>query len=446
MMTTMSCDESAAEALMLSVLSQAKSLGMDQAEVALQTGHGEDLSIRESAVESVEGQHDQHIALTVYQNQRQASVSLSSLDASDVAAALKSACEAVPLMEPDPYAGLADSDRMVRVWPDLDLWHPWGVSQAHLIDLGSGMEADALAQSQQLSHCEGVSINRYASVYAYANSHGCFARQSGTRHGISLALVAKAGDALQRDSDFTVARCADDLTQAAELVASCVERTLSRLGAKPIPTGHYPVLLDPMIAGRMWGCLLAGISGGNLYRHQSFLCDALGKRVLPDWLTLREEPWLPRALGSAGFDSDGVATLAKDFVKDGVLRQYILGAYAARRLGLPNTGNADGVHNLMVLSQDPISRQALFEKMGSGLYVTEMMGSGVDITTGRMSQGVFGYWVDQGKLQYPVEGVTIAGDLRELFQSIQAVGTDLDHRGNIVTGSVLLSPLMVAGA
>jgi PmbA protein len=334
---------------------------------------------------------------------------------------------------------------MAREFPDLDLWHPWDISPAQAIELALECEAAAFAADSRISNADGTSVNSDIGCTVYGNSHGLIAGHAGTRHSIGCSMIAEIDGQMQRDYWYDYGRRADRLTDAATIGRIAAERTISRLGARSIPTCDVPVIFAAELAGSLFGSLLGAIAGGNQYRNSSFLVGALGQTLFPEWLTLDERPLLPGGLASSAFDGDGLATYAKSFIENGVLTNYMLSTYSGRKLGMPSTANAGGARNVFVTHGDD-NQAALLKKMGRGLLVTELMGQGLNMVTGDYSRGAGGFWVENGEIQFPVQEVTIAGNMRDMFAQIVAVGNDLDRRGSVCTGSVLIERMKVAGS
>ena len=430
------------------VIRRARAAGASQAEVAASIDTGLSVNVRLGEVETVEHTRDRGFGLTVYFGQRKGSASTADLHPDSIQATLDQACAIARYTEEDPAAGLADPARMATQFPDLDLWHPWDIDTARAIELGIAIE-DAGRAHAGISNSDGASVQAGQGVSVYANSHGFVGRERGTRHAISLALIAGDADGMQRDYWYDSARAAGDFISARALGDKAAQRTLARLGARSLSTRQCPVLFAPELARGLIGHLLGAVSGGALYRQASFLLDHVGKPVMPGWLNIMERPQLRRGPGSGSFDAEGVATRDSALIENGVLARYVLGSYSARKLGLESTGNAGGIHNLIVApgsaeqAQDDFA--GLLRRMGTGLLVTELMGQGVSTITGDYSRGAAGFWVEQGEIAYPVEEITIAGNLREMFAGIVAVGTDVDARSSVQVGSILLERLTVAG-
>jgi PmbA protein len=430
------------------VIRRARIAGASQAEVAATIDTGLSVNVRLGEVETVEHTRDRGFGLTVYFGQRKGSASTADLHPDSIQATLDQACAIARHTEADPAAGLADAARMASAFPDLDLWHPWHIDTTQAIELGIAIE-DAGRAHAGISNSDGASVQAGQGLSVYANSHGFVGRERGTRHALSLALIAGDEDAMPRDYWYDSVRAAGDFISAKALGDKAAERTLARLGARGLSTRQCPVLFAPELARGLIGHLLGAISGGSLYRRASFLLDHLGQAVMPAWLNIDERPHLERGQGSAVFDAEGVATRDSTLVEGGVLARYMLGSYSARKLGMESTGNAGGVHNLVVAAGagdgEASDFAGMLRRLGTGLLVTEVMGQGVSIVTGDYSRGAAGFWVENGRIVHPVEGITIAANLRDMFAGIVAVGSDVDLRSHVMTGSILLDRMTVAG-
>jgi PmbA protein len=427
------------------ILAEAKRQGASACEVAVSAGQGLSTTVRQGEVETVEFNRDQGFGITLYVGQRKGSASTSATGSAAIRETVAAALAIAGHASEDECAGLADAALMARELPELDLYHPWSISPEQAVEQALVCEAAAFAADARVNNADGTSLNTHQGCRVYGNSHGFVGGYASTRHSLSCVMIAGGEGQMQRDYWYDVNRQGELLADASEIGRRAALRAVSRLGARPVPTCEVPVLFAAELAGGLFGHLLAAISGGNLYRHSSFLEGALGQRLFPEWLSLDERPHLPRALGSAAFDGDGLATYAKSFVDKGELVSYVLGTYSGRKLGLPSTANSGGVHNLFVSHGDE-DQQALIRRMGRGLLVTELMGQGLNLVTGDYSRGAAGFWVENGEIQFPVQEVTIAGNLRDMFRQIVAVGRDLERRGNICTGSVLIEKMTVAGS
>ncbi|MGA7438482.1 MAG: metalloprotease PmbA [Luteibacter sp.] len=422
---------------------RARAAGATQAEVSASVDVGLNVNVRLGEVETVEHTRDRGFSLTVFFGQRKGSASTADLNPDSIQATIDQACAIARFTEEDPAAGLADADRMATSFPDLDLWHPWDVDVETAIALGIEVE-DGGRAIPGITNSDGSSVSAGQSLSVYANSHGFLGRESGTRHSLSVALIAGDDEGMQRDYWYDSVRDARKFMDAAAIGRKAAERTLSRLDARRLSTRQAPVLFAPEVARSLVGHLLGAVSGGSLYRRSSFLLDHVGKQVLPSWMRIDEKPLIPGGFGSSVFDAEGVATVDSPLIVDGVLSRYILGSYSARKLGLQSTGNAGGVHNLIVANGGD-DFAAMLKKLGTGLLVTEVMGQGVSIITGDYSRGASGFWVENGEIAYPVEEITIAANLRDMYANLVAVGADVDHRSHILTGSWLVENMTIAG-
>lgn len=426
------------------VIRQCQALGASQAEVAVGEDSGLSVNVRMGEVETVERTQDRSVGVTVYFGQRKGSASTADLQPASLASTVEMACAIARHTEADPAAGLADADRMARDLREFDGWHPWALDADRAIALAVEAEAAGRAADARIANSDGAGMHTGESVSVYANSHGFVGAERSTSHSLSLSLIAGSGDGMQRDYWYTSGLSPDDLESPMQVGRRAAERTVARLDPRPIRTGDYPVLFAPEMARSLIGHLLGAISGGALYRRASFLLDHAGKRILPSWMNIVERPHIPRGLRSSAYDAEGVATVDSDIVRDGVLARYLLGSYSARKLGLQSTGNAGGVHNLEV-SANAEGLQAMARGMGCGLLVTELMGQGANTVTGDYSRGAAGFWVENGEIAHPVDELTIAGRMQDIFQSIEAVGADVDRRSHVAVGSILVGRMMVAG-
>lgn len=427
------------------ILAEARRQGASACEVAVSAGQGLSTTVRQGEVETVEFNRDQGFGITLYVGQRKGSASTSATGSEAIRETVAAALAIAKHTSEDECAGLADAALMARELPELDLYHPWSITPEQAVEQALACEAAAFAADTRIKNADGTSLNTHQGCRVYGNSHGFVGGYASTRHSLSCVMIAEGEGQMQRDYWYDVNRQGELLADAKGIGQRAAERAVSRLGARPVPTCEVPVLFAAELAGGLFSHLLAAISGGNLYRQSSFLEGALGQRLFPEWLSLDERPHLPRALGSATFDGDGLATYAKPFVDKGELVSYVLGTYSGRKLGLPSTANSGGVHNLFVTHGDE-DQQALIRRMSRGLLVTELMGQGLNLVTGDYSRGAAGFWVENGEIQFPVQEVTIAGNLRDMFRQVVAVGCDLERRGNICTGSVLIEKMTVAGS
>ena len=427
-----------------SILDEARHLGATAAEVSVSEDEGLTVSVRQRDLETVEFNRDRGFGITVYAGARKGAASTSDASPEAVRATVRAALGIARHTEEDPCNGLADPERMATDWPDLDLHHPWSVEADGLRELALEMEAAGLDHDPRIVNSEGAQMSTQRACRVYGNSHGFLGAARATRHGGTCVLIARDEQGMQRDYWYSVARDAEELEGHVEVGRRAAERAVARLGTRPISTGAWPVLFSPRMAAGLVGHLVGAIGGGAQYRRASYLLEALGKEVACPFLTLREQPHLPKALGSTGFDGDGVATTPKAFVEEGRLNSYVLDAYAARRLETETTGNAGGVFNLAVECPELQTPAALMEEMGTGLVVTELMGQGVNIVSGDYSRGAAGFWVEGGEPAFPVDQITIAANLDAMFKGIVGVGDDIDVRGNIRTGSILVGSMTIA--
>ena len=432
------------ERVSAAILAAAKGGGASAAETEVSQAVGQSVTVRHGEVETINYNRDKGIGVTVFVGKRRGNASTADFSDESIRATVDKALAIARYTAEDDAAGLADPARLAKAWPDLDLYHPWELSVERAIELGREAEAAALRVDPRITNSEGATVARGESEFVYANSLGFSGGYRSSRHHIDCSVIGEDHDAMQRDYWYTAARAPEDLLGADAVGRIAGERTARRLNARQLGTLECPVLFEAPEAADLIGCFVQAVSGGSLYRKSSFLPDSLGQQIFAPHIDLREEPHLLRGRGSAPFDSDGVATQPRDVVKSGVVRGYFLGSYSARKLGLASTGNAGGSHNL-VLGHGPDDLAALMRKMGRGLFVTEQLGQGINPVTGDYSRGAAGYWIEDGGIAYPVEEITIAGNLRDIFRDILAVGSDVDRRGSRHTGSILVGRMTVAG-
>ncbi len=426
------------------LLARARAQGATQAEVSCDEDRGLNVNVRMGAVESVESTRDRSIGVTVYFGQRKGSATTADLRAESLEATVAQACAIARHTEDDPASGLAEAGLMATDLREFDSWHPSTLDADEAVDLALACEAAGREADPRIANSDGASVSGGESVGVYANSHGFLGRDRNTYYSISCALIAGEGDAMQRDYWYSSGLAREDLESTGAIGRHAAERTLARMDPRSLATGEMPVLFQAEVARSLVGHLINAVSGSALYRRASFLLDSVGTAVLPDWCAIREQPFLIRGLRSSAFDAEGVATRESDLVRDGILQRYMLGSYSARRLGLQTTANAGGVYNLDVAANAG-GLQDLIRGMGTGLLVTELMGQGVNAITGDYSRGAAGFYVENGEIAYPVDSITIAGNLREMLRNIEAIGTDTDRRSYIRIGSVLLGRMTVAG-
>ena len=430
--------------LMQDVLQRAKQQGASDAAVSVNHDEGFSVNVRMGEVETVAFSEEKGIGITVYLGQKKGSASSSDTSAQALDTMVAAAIEIAKVSAADPCFGLPHQSLMQKEYLDLDLHHPWSVTPEEAIALAKECESVALSLDKRIVNSDGANVSSYTFCSGYASSQGFIGIVPGSRHGISCSLIAKENEMMQRDYEYTNARKADALLPLDQLASSAVERTTSRLGARQLKTQKCPVLFSSRVSSGLFSSFIQAISGSNLYRKNSFLLDSIGQSLFPSFIQVYEQPHLLGGLGSSPFDGEGVITRLNRFVKDGVLGQYALSSYSARKMGLETTANAGGVHNLTVDSTAG-DLQSLLKQMNTGLLVTELMGQGVNILTGDYSRGATGFWVQDGVIQYPVEEITIAGNMKDMFQHIVAVGSDVNP--NIATrcGSVLIEEMMLAG-
>ena len=425
-------------------LEQARQQGATAAEAAASQGQGLSVNVRMGEIETIEHTRDRGLVVTVYLGQKMGSASTADYGLASVAEIVEAACNIARHIEDDVCNGLPDVDDLATTFPDLDLYHPWRPSVDDALDAALACEQAALDWDQRIENSEGGSVSTHETLGVYGNSLEFIAENRKTRHGISCSVIGRSEGGMQRDYWYTSARRYEDLEAAAAVGKQAAQRTVRRLSSRRVSTDRVPVLFEAPVAASLLSHLVSAISGSALYRKASFLLDQLEQPVFPDWVRVHEQPLLPRAIGSAAFDGEGVQTRTRDIVSDGVLTGYVLDSYSARRLDLRTTGNAGGVHNLTLVSGTK-SLDELVSDMGRGLLVTELIGFGVNPVTGDYSRGAAGFWVDQGEIQFPVDEITIAGNLKQMFKSFSDVGTDVDTRGNVRCGSILINEMTVAG-
>ena len=433
------------EDIIASTLAEARKRGVDQAEVAVSHDIGLAATARLRDVESLEYTNDRGIGVTVYCGSRKGSASTSDISAEAIRETVAKACTFASYTAEDKYAGLADADRMCTELPDLDLDHPWALDAAAAIDLAIACEAAALGYDKRISNSEGATVWTNRGVRAYGNTHGFFGSYVKTGHSVSCAVLADTNGDMERDYYYSSARDPADLEDVESIGVKAASRALQRLGARKIRTTRAPVIFIPELARGFVGHAIGAISGSAQYRRSSFLLDAVGEKIFPEFVSVLERPHIPKGMASAPYDGEGVATYDRDIVTDGVLQGYVLSSYSARRLGLETTANAGGTQNLIVPGNVE-GVDALIGEMGTGLLVEELIGQGVNTVTGDYSRGAVGHWVEDGEISHPVHEVTIAGNLRDLYQRIIAVGRDQDTRGGIRCGSILVDEMTIAGS
>ena len=426
------------------VLSRARVAGADAAEVSVSSSHGRNVTVRLGEIDVLEDARDRGVSVTVYVNRASGSASTGDLGTESLERAVDKALAIARHTQPDPAGGLAPAELMATSMADFDQWHPRDLDMTMLIERARQIELAGMDTDPRIENSEGASVSADAAVGVYANSHGFVGSGRSTRFDQSCVLVARDGSGMQRDWDWDDQGCFDTLASPERTGRKAAERAVRRLGARSAPSGRAPVLFDNNVALGLIRHLVGAVSGGNLYRRSSFLLDAVGKQLFPEWVKIDENPHLQGAARSSSFDSEGVATRQSSLIEGGVLQRYVLGSYSARKLGLETTANAGGVRNLL-FTPGSSSFDDLVAQMNRGLVVTEVMGQGVNLVTGDYSRGASGFWVENGEIAYPVEEITIAGNLSEMFSGLLAAGSDLETRRNTQVPSLLLDAMTVAG-
>jgi len=432
-----------------SALELAKAAGASAAETDISLGIGQNVTVRMGETETIEYNRDKGVSVTVYFGQQRGHASTSDLSAQALADTVAAACNIARYTAQDPFCGLADASLMATEFPDLDLYHPWPISVEEALDIAKRCEASAREVDPRITNSEGASVSASEGLSVYANSHGFSAGYPTSRHGISASVIAEDGQNMQRDYWYSTARAAADLDSPEQVGRLAGQRSVRRLGCRRVKTAQVPVMFEAPLASGLISSLISAVSGGSLYRKSSFLLDSLGKPVISSIVDIEEQPHLARGLASSAFDGEGVATKARMLVQKGVLQGYVLSSYSARKLGMATTGNAGGNHNLLVRHAQGIEQQLSFEQMlktmGTGLLVTELLGHGLNMVTGDYSRGAAGFWVENGVIAYPVEEITIAGNMKEMLMQIIALGSDVLVQGSKQVGSILIERMTVAG-
>ena len=427
------------------VLAEARKSGASAAEAGVNISQGLSLTVRLGEVETVEHTRDKGMGVTVYFGQHTASASTTDFSEQALRETVRAACTIARYTAEDDCAGLADPERLAKDIPDLDLYHPWNPGTERAIELARTAESAARGVDKRITNSEGGSLSTHEGLEVYGNTHGFLGAVAATRHSLSVSVIAQDDSGMQRDYWYTVARAAAALESPEKVGLEAARRSLRRLGSQKLSTRECPVLYEAPLASSLLSHLVSAVRGSSLYRQASFLLDSIGQPVFADFVRIHEQPHLKGAQGSAAFDSEGVATKPRDLIRDGILQGYVLDSYSARKLKMATTGNAGGVHNLTIEpGQDDL--EGLLKRMHTGLLVTELIGFGVNMVTGDYSRGAAGFWVENGEIQYPVEEITIAGNLKDMFRHVAAVGNDVDTRGNIRSGSILIESMTVAGS
>ncbi len=431
-------------ALAEQVLDYARTRGATACETDVSEGYGQAVTVRKGEVETIEYNRDKGLGVTVYVGQQRGHASTSDFSAEALRAAVDAAISIARLTAADPFAGLPDPALLAREPRDLDLFHPWEISVEQSIEMARECEAAAFRVSPEIRNSEGATIATHSAHFVSANSLGFMGGFSTSRHSLSCAVIAGEGDQMQRDDWYSSKRDWRELADPAAVGDYAARRALSRVGAVRMPTCTVPVLFEAPLACGLLGNFVYAASGGSLYRKSSFLLDSLGEQIFAPGVRISERPHMPKGMGSTPFDDDGVATHEREVVKKGVLQGYFLGTYSARKLGMQTTGNAGGAHNL-IMHGGKRDFDAMLKHMGRGLLVTEVLGQGVNYVTGDYSRGAAGYWVENGEIVCPIQEITIAGNLRDMFRGIVDVGADTMIRGSKQSGSILIDAMRIAG-
>ncbi len=430
------------------MLSYAKRQGATAASAEVSEGFGQAVTVRQSEVETIEYNRDKGLGITIYIGQKRGNASTSDFSPQAVRDTVDAALSIARYTAVDDCSGLPEEDSLARNFPDLDLYHPWDLQVEEAIELAKECERTALDFDARIQNSEGATVNVHEAQFVLVNSLGFVGGYPTSRHSISCSVIAEQDDAMERDYWYSVARCAKDLKSAQEVGRLAAERTVRRLGARQIATMQAPVLFDSSVASSLLGHFVGAVSGGSLYRKSSFLLEQLDKPAFSSHINITDIPDIPRGLASGSFDDEGVKTQRRNIVENGVLRGYFLGTYSARKLGLHTTGNSGGNHNLIMQPSGlgDLDLAGLLKTMNKGLLVTELLGQGVNSITGDYSRGAAGFWVEHGEIQYPVHEVTIAGNLKDMYRNIVAVGRDVLVQGSRQCGSVLVEGMTIAGS
>ena len=430
--------------LIQQILDEAKRQGATAAEADIGTGAGLTVTTRLGEVEKIEHERDKGLGMTVFFGHQKGSASSSDFNETAIKETVTAACNIARFASEDPYADLPDADLMATEVPELDLYHPWEISPEDAIKLAVDCEAIAKAEDKRINNSDGTSVSTYAGNHFYGSTNGFIDGWHWSSHTIDCTVIAETKSGMQRDGWYSKARNRDDLQSIHDIAKEAAKRTTQRLDAKKLSTRSCPVIFEAPIASGLFSAFVTAISGGSIYRKASFLLDKIDEQIFPEHIHIHERPHLKGALGSVPFDDEGLATRNRDLIIDGVLQGYVLSSYSARKLGLQPTANAGGVHNLTIDTSSH-DLEELIKQMNTGLLITDMIGFGINQITGDYSRGAAGFWVENGELQYPVEEITVAGNLTEMYKQIIHIGNDVDPRNNILTGSVLIENMTIAG-
>ncbi|MCY4049888.1 MAG: metalloprotease PmbA [Gammaproteobacteria bacterium] len=426
-------------------LERARQLGASMADVSVTQGQGLSVSVREGELETIEHHRSKGMEIRVFIDGCSGTTSCSDFTEVEIQNCVQSACNIAGYTEKDEYNGLAESEFMATEFPDLDLYHPWNMTLDDSIEVARRCESAALEFDKRITNTEGGSLNCFDGLSVYANSHGFCGITKSSRHSISCCVISGLGEKMQRDYWYDSRRAPGELSEPEAIGRKAAERTVNRIGARKLSTGEYPIVFESTIAQSLISHLISAIQGAGLYKKSSFLHDRLGQRIFPEFMHIQEHPQLVRGAGSANYDGEGVATNRNIIIDEGVLASFVLDSYTARKLGTHTTGNAGGVHNLIVNNTIDYGLDELLKAMDQGILVTELSGFGINMVTGDYSRGAFGYWVEKGQIQYPIKEFTIAGNLIDMFMGVQAIGNDIHENRNIQVGSILLDKITAAG-
>ena len=432
------------ESMVADLLAEARKQGASAAEAAVSSSAGLSLTVRLSEVETVEHTRDQGLSITVYFGKRKGSANTTDLKPAALREAVNKACTIARYTSEDDCAGLADPDLLARDYPDLDLYHPWNIDTERAKELALKAEQAARDHDRRISNSEGATLNTQSGSFIYGNSHGFVGGYPTTRHSLSCVVLAQDGDSMQRDYWYDSRRDWHELLSPDAIGRKAAANAVAKLNARKLGTCQAPVIFRADIAPHLLHSLTGALRGHAQYRQSSFLLDSLQQEIFPNWVSIQEDPHIPKGLSSAPFDNQGVATRPKNVIRDGVIQTYLLDSYSACKLNMKSTGNAGGVRNLAITTGD-LSLEQMLREMGKGLLVTELMGQGVNAVTGDYSRGAAGFWVENGEIQYPVEEITIAGNLKDMYRQLLAVGSDTDIPGSTHTGSWWVEQMTIAG-
>lgn len=425
-------------------LAHATKLGATAAEAAMSSTSGLSVSTRMGEVETIEFNQDGGLGISVYVGNHKGSASTADLSPKALRSVVEKAIDIAKFTSDDPCNGVADKALLEMSPPDLDLYHPWEVTPEQGVEFCIEAEKAALEFDERIVNSDGASFSSHEGLRVYGNTHGFLAGFPRTRHSLSTMVIGQNGEQMQRDHAYTLSREQSGLKSAQSVGLEAAESTIARLNSRKIATMKTPVVFRADVANSLFGHLVSAIGGGALYRKSSFLLDSLGQQIFNSKVNVSERPHLLKGLASSPFDSEGVKTIDREIIHGGELQTYLLASYAARKMGMTATGHAGGIHNWLV-QQTHDDLKAVLKEMGTGLLVTELMGQGVNTVTGDYSRGAAGFWVEQGEIQYPVSEITIAGNLKDMFMGMQAVGGDIEARGSVQTGSILIESMQVAG-